>query len=268
MRILLVSDLHYALKQYDWTTAVASAFDLVVIAGDHLDIAGQLDGSVQIVVILKYLRRLSTRATVIASSGNHDLDARNASGEKIASWMRRVRELGVLTDGDSAAFEDTLVTVCPWWDGPETREAVAALIAADAAKPKKSWIWVYHAPPEGSPTSWNGRRHYGDADLTAWIERFKPDIVFTGHIHEAPFKSEGSWVDQIGLTWVFNSGRQIGPTPTHIVVDTTLREAAWFSLAGAELVQLGAPLQRPPQKLDEAPAWLDLNSPALGPSPA
>ena len=68
MRFLLVSDLHYALKQYDWTTAVAPDFDSVVIAGDHVDISGIVDGSVQIVVILKYLKRLMGRTRLITSS--------------------------------------------------------------------------------------------------------------------------------------------------------------------------------------------------------
>ena len=35
--------------------AVLSDFDVVVIAGDHLDVASSVDGGVQIVVILKYL---------------------------------------------------------------------------------------------------------------------------------------------------------------------------------------------------------------------
>ena len=39
MRILVVSDLHYTLKQLDWVTAVAPDYDLVVIAGDLLDMS-------------------------------------------------------------------------------------------------------------------------------------------------------------------------------------------------------------------------------------
>ena len=31
MRILLVSDLHYTLKQLDWVTSVAGDYDLVVV---------------------------------------------------------------------------------------------------------------------------------------------------------------------------------------------------------------------------------------------
>ena len=256
MKCLLVSDLHYALKQYDWTMSVADDFDVVVIAGDHLDISGHVDGRVQIVVILKYLQSLKARTRLIVCSGNHDLDTRNEAGEKVARWMSRVRALGIPTDGDSAEIGDTLFTICPWWDGPATRDTVAAQFARDAAKPKKSWIWVYHAPPDGSPTSWAGRRHYGDADLGRWIDEYKPDIVMTGHIHQAPFNNDGSWVDRIGDTWVFNCGQQIGPTPTHIMINTEASEALWFSLAGSQRVPLDRPIERPLAKVTALPAWL------------
>jgi Icc-related predicted phosphoesterase len=256
MKFLLVSDLHYALKQYDWTTAVAANFDVVVIAGDHLDISGHVDGSVQIVVILKYLKRLKAYTQLIVSSGNHDLDVRDATGEKTARWMNKVRESGIPTDGDTVTIGSTLITICPWWDGPNAMRAVQAQIERDAAKPRSTWIWVYHAPPEGSPTSWNGRHFYGDAELLAWIDAYKPDIVFSGHIHQAPFFEGGSWADRIGPTWVFNCGQQLGPTPTHLVVDTDAREATWYSLDGTERVRLDLPLKRPFQPLTEPPAWL------------
>jgi predicted phosphodiesterase len=259
VKILLVSDLHYALKQYDWTAAVAPDFDLVIIAGDHLDIAGQLDGGVQVVVILNYLKRMAALGRLIVSSGNHDLDRRDAAGEKVAAWMSRVRQLGIATDGDSIEIDGTLVTICPWWDGPHGRQAVADQLARAAEQRTGAWIWVYHAPPEGSATCWSGQRSHGDVELTRWIEAYGPDIVFSGHIHEAPFKRGGSWVDRIGSTWVFNAGQQIGPTPTHVVLDTDAQEAAWFSLAGAELVDLGSPLQRPVPELTAFPAWLGPN---------
>src|SRR5580693_9423201 len=160
MKFLLVSDLHYALKQYDWTLSVASNFDVVVIAGDHLDIASRVDGGVQVVVILKYLKRLMGCSQLIVSSGNHDLDARDDSGERVARSMNQVRQLGVPTDGDSVMLGATLVTICPWWDGSKMRRAVQEQIEGDATKAKSSWVWVYHAPPSGSPTCWDGRRSY------------------------------------------------------------------------------------------------------------
>jgi Icc-related predicted phosphoesterase len=261
VKILLVSDLHYALKQFDWTVAAAPEVDLVVIAGDHVDIAGRMDGGMQVVVILKYLRKLAASAKLIVSSGNHDLDQRDASGEKIPAWMAKVRALGAVADGDSIYYGDMLVTVCPWWDGPHAKQAVADQLARDAAREKQKWLWVYHGPPPG-PTSWNGRQDCGDTDLAAWIAEYSPDIVFTGHIHEAPFKQGGSWTDRIGDTWVFNSGRQIGPTPAHIFVDTEANEAAWFSQAGAESVQLSAPLMRPIPEMTALPAWMPAGVPA------
>jgi Icc-related predicted phosphoesterase len=267
VKILLVSDLHYVLKQYDWTAAVASNFDVVVIAGDHLDIASSVDGSVQIVVILKYLKRLMGRAKLLVSSGNHDLDVRDDSGERVARWMNRVRRMGIPTDGDSVMLRDTLITICPWWDGPKMRREVQAQIERDATRPRKSWMWVYHAPPSDSPTCWDGRKFYGDTEVATWIETFQPDIVFAGHIHQAPFTEAGSWADRIGSTWVFNCGKQIGPTPTHVIIDTEAREAAWYSLAGAELARLDLPLSRPLPALSEPPAWLKPRRPDPGLTP-
>ena len=268
MRFLLVSDLHYALKQYDWTTAVAPDFDAVVIAGDHLDISGHVDGSVQIVVILKYLKRLMASARLLVSSGNHDLDSRDPNGEKAAAWMRRVRQMGIACDGDSIMLGDILVTICPWWDGPVGKQAVEDQLERDHAKEKRGWIWIYHAPPLGSPTSWDGRKFYGDAELTDWIGRFKPDLVFSGHIHQAPFVKDGSWADRIDQTWVFNSGQQPGPTPTHVIVDTDARQAVWMSMTGMEGVDLDQPLQRPITRLQQVPEWLKSKIQDRDPSPA
>ncbi len=149
--------------------------------------------------------------------------------------MERVRALGIATDGDSVvmrgtrgpeeeadafgppARRDTLVTVCPWWDGESARRKIGGQISRDFARKQSdptigTWTWVYHAPPSGSPTCWDGKKHYGDAALVKWIDFYQPDLVFTGHIHQAPFSAAGSWVDRIGKTWIFNSGRQIGPT--------------------------------------------------------
>jgi Icc-related predicted phosphoesterase len=249
VRYLLVSDLHYTLKQFDWVDRVAGDFDLVVVAGDHLDISSLVALDAQIVVILTYFRRLHRKTRLLVSSGNHDLNVRDETDEKVARWMARVRQLGVPSDGDRLEIGDTLFTICPWWDGPHSRDAVGAQLERDSQKRVKGWVWVYHAPPDASPVSWAGQRHFGDSELSTWIERYRPDMVLTGHIHQAPFRNGGSWVDRIGDTWVFNAGRQIGPKPTHVIVDTDARTASWFSLAGNQLVPLDAPLSRPPADL-------------------
>ena len=115
MKCLLISDLHYVLKQFDWVSKVAGDFDVVVIAGDHIDISSTVGARVQIVVILKYLRRLREKTRLLVCSGNHDLDARNEAGEKFARWTEEIRKLGVPTDGESLKIDGTLFTICPWW---------------------------------------------------------------------------------------------------------------------------------------------------------
>lgn len=238
MRILLASDLHYTLPQLDWLTRAAPDYDLVVLAGDHLDISSSVPLDAQSVVILRYIALLHAAGRVIVSSGNHDLTGPDDQGEQCALWLREARATGVPTDGDSLLVGDTLFTICPWWDGPIGRQALETRLAHDAAQRPGRWVWVYHWPPLGSPTCWTGRRSYGDTELGEWIAEHQPDLVLTGHVHEPPFKPDGNWADRIGDTWVFNAGRQIGPVPTHIEIDLDAGSAEWHSLMGSESLRL------------------------------
>ena len=234
MRILLVADLHYTLPQLDWLVGAASQFDLVVMAGDHLDISSAVPLESQIVVIDRYIELLRAVVPVAVSSGNHDLTGPDAAGEQCASWLDRVRAPGVVADGDSMLIDDTLITVCPWWDGEVGKQAVAAQLARDGARRPHRWVWVYHWPPATSPTSWTGRSHYGDADLVDWVGRHRPDVVLTGHVHQSPFTAAGGWADRIDDTWIFNAGRQIGPVPARVEIDLAEGTAHWMSLLGVE----------------------------------
>jgi Icc-related predicted phosphoesterase len=240
MRLLLVSDLHYTLPQLDWVVRVAPSFDLVVLAGDQLDISSTVSLDVQSVVILRYLSLLQQAGRVVVSSGNHDLTGPDAKGEQAALWLAEARAAGVPTDGESLRVGDTLFTICPWWDGPEGRAALDAQLDQAALRRPARWIWVYHWPPLGSPTCWTGKRSYGDPDLVAWIQKHRPDAVLTGHVHESPFKPTGAWADRIGATWVFNAGRQIGPVPAHIEIDLADGSAWWRSMLGVESLRLDA----------------------------
>ncbi len=241
MKVLLCADLHYTLKQFDWLHAVAPEFDVIVLAGDHLDIASTVPLTGQLVVVLNHLKRLQTQTRLLVSSGNHDLTGRNEAGEKVARWMPQLRRAGISCDGEQLEIDGSLISICPWWDGPSARDEVGAQLERDAQHRTGRWIWVYHAPPSGSPTSWAGKQHFGDDALVEWIGRYSPDLVLCGHIHQSPFRTGGSWVDRIGTTWVFNAGKQIGPVPCHIVFDTDEGSATWHSLAGTEIVDMVGP---------------------------
>lgn len=239
MKILVLADLHYSLKQLDWVKSQGGKYDLIVIAGDVLDLGSGVELDVQIVVIEKYLKQFSHRNTVLISSGNHDLNETQGE-ERVPQWLEESRSRQVLVDKDSFEIEGHLFTLCPWWDGPATKAAAEKILEADSKKPRKTWTWIHHNPPDQTPVSWTGKTFGGDPELPQWIDRFKPDFILSGHIHNSPFYAEGSWVCKVGSAWVFNPGKQIGPEPTHIVFDPNERTAVWSSMEGRESKELPA----------------------------
>ena len=241
MKILFVADLHYSLRQFDWIITCAPHFDAVMIGGDLLDLGASLDLETQVVVVEKYLNRIARITPLLVSSGNHDGDGRNSAKESVCRWLQDVRSENLHVDGDCVTLGDALVTICPWWDGARTREEVELQLARDSSREAGKRVWIHHAPPDGSPVSWTGRLSAGDKELAKWIDRFNPDLVLSGHIHNAPFYADGAWVDRLGSTWVFNAGRQIGPVPTHIILDLTAMSARWISAEEESSRELGPP---------------------------
>jgi len=244
MQILLVGDLHYDLRQLDWVLAEADGFDLVVIVGDLLDISSAVALEAQVPVVLGYLERLASKpARIVVCSGNHDLTGRDPAGEKAALWLPQVAAFGITTDFSSLMLGNDLVTVCPWWDGPIGRDRVEQFLVEQAARERERWVWVYHWPPPDLPVSWTGTRSYGDADLAGWIDRFAPDLVLSGHVHQAPLETGGSWFARTGLdqaTVVVNAGRQIGPRPSHVIVDLDAWSASWWSFEAQDAQHLAS----------------------------
>ena len=128
----------------------------------------------------------------MVSSGNHDGDSRNDADESVA-------ELAAGGAGGAAA--------CGWrrlrhgrrrgsrsvhgGTGSSRAANFEALLEREAQRVKGRWIWIHHAPPEGARTSWTGRKFAGDEFLREWIDRFQPDMVLSGHIHNSPFYDDG-----------------------------------------------------------------------------
>ena len=238
MRILAVSDLHYRLPHFDWLTRVAADVDAVALVGDLADVVNVVPHHVQVVVLEKYLEDLALRTRVLAASGNHDLDGPGEHGEQMASWLRAAGHDGVHVDGASVDVGGTRFTICPWWDGPLTRQAVADQLAAAAVDRPARWVWLYHSPPAGTPLCRDGRREFPDHELAAWIEQYRPEIVLCGHIHQAPWVEGGSWYARVGGTWVFNAGKQRGPVPAHITLDLDAGTADWFGVYESDSIKL------------------------------
>ena len=238
MRILAVSDLHYRLPHYDWLTKAADGVDVVVIVGDLADVVSPVPIDVQAVVLDEYLGRLGEKARVLAASGNHDLDGPGEHGEQVSRWLRSAARENVHVDGSSIDVDGTRFTICPWWDGPVTKDEIGAQLAAASTDRPERWVWLYHSPPAGTVLCRDGRREFPDHDLAAWIEQYQPDVVLCGHIHQAPWIDGGSWHDRIGRTVVFNAGKQPGPVPPHITLDLDAGTADWFGVYESQSIQL------------------------------
>lgn len=240
MRVLFVSDIHYSLKQLDWLCAAVTGFDLLVIGGDLVDLAGHADADTQTVVLRKYLERLGASLPVAVCSGNHDLDVESGAGERRSDWLVHLGLDGVTVDHQCLVAGGHRFSVCSWWDGPESQADVAQFLAAESRERGGSWIWVYHSPPDGAKTSWNGKDCAGDAFLTALILEHQPDIVLSGHFHNSPFRKGGGWFDRVGRTWVFNPGRQPSSIPAIIVLDLATMQATWESEMDTQTIELSA----------------------------
>ncbi|MFQ3243175.1 MAG: putative MPP superfamily phosphohydrolase [Lentimonas sp.] len=66
----------------------ADRFDLVVVAGDRLDIASIVPLQAQIIVVRKYLQRLTPQVPIPVCSGNHDILSQDDTQTRDAAWLR------------------------------------------------------------------------------------------------------------------------------------------------------------------------------------
>jgi len=173
MRILLTSDLHYKLRQYDWVIGAASNFDATVIAGDHIDAFSPVPGIVQIAALSASFTAVSRASHLVLCSGNHDLNARNHAGEKTADWLDGLRTANVAVDGDTVTVADTLFTVCPWWDGPYARAEQKLESASRQRRGRWSGSITHHLKVRSvGPASATG-----DAVLAELVKRYSPTAV-------------------------------------------------------------------------------------------
>ena len=131
MRILVVSDLHYRLPHFDWLVEASPAGRR---GGDRGRPRRRRQPGPPRRADRRhrqYLKRLAERTTVLVASGNHDLDGPGWHGEQVATWLRRIQQSGLHVDGVGRRRRHPF-TVCPWWDGPVTRDEVGVQLAGAA----------------------------------------------------------------------------------------------------------------------------------------
>ena len=241
MKILVVSDIHYSLKQYDWLATHAGAYDLIIIAGDLMELASAVGSDTQAAVVEQYFRRICEKTPLVVCSGNHDL-VEEFDGSRSTEWLEEISIPGLVVDRNAYEDESIRILSLPWWQSDEERERAAEWLAGQQRENEgKPVFWVHHAPPLGAKTSWNGKRDLGDKTLVEWIRNYSPTLVVSGHVHNAPYYSpEGSWIDHVGDTTVTNGGRQIGDKPATLEVEVENGHLVWCGMEGCQEQSLPA----------------------------
>jgi len=209
MRLLHCSDFHGNRRWFDWLAQNAASYDLVCLAGDHLDLLEVRRLDPQIRMIKAVLQGIVTPLAIC--SGNHDSFSGPPAPPSLhqAAWLRELRRPGVWIDGD--VFETGGQRFrCIGWNAP--------LPPASADE-----IWLYHAPPARSPAA--AGLDDSDAGDELLGERCQagagPVMVLSGHQHDPR-----QWACRVGRTWCLNPGySHRASVPNHIVIDTLARTA-------------------------------------------
>ncbi|MEM6822297.1 MAG: metallophosphoesterase [Verrucomicrobiota bacterium] len=234
MKILVVSDLHYRLKQFDWLVQNAESYDLIVIAGDLMELGSYVDPDIQASVVEQYFRKICAQTPLVACSGNHDL-VDEGDGTRTTEWLQDMLIPNLTVDQSCHEGERIRVLAFPWWQNLAQRDEVARWLEHQyIPNDYRVTLWAHHAPPQGSKTSWNGKKHLGDPTIVEWINKYQPEFVLSGHIHNAPYHADGSWIDRIGETVVINGGRKTGEVPATITIELESQTLVWRGLEGSE----------------------------------
>lgn len=235
MKILVVSDIHYNLQQFDWLASNASRYRLIIIAGDMMELSSAVDPETQAAVLEQYFRRISSICPLVVCSGNHDL-IEEFDGDKTPEWLWDLDIPNLIVDCGVFEDDDLRVLSLPWRTSSDDPAKIGAWLEEryeETRDQSRLICWVHHSPPHGTKTSWNGKRDLGDKLVAEWIGRFAPDLVFSGHIHNAPYyQPEGSWIDRVGETVVINGGRQTGGLPATVVVEVEDGAITWCGMEG------------------------------------
>ncbi len=194
MKIIALPDLHGNVSSLPRMGRVLSEVDLVLLAGDLTGDGSAADAG----RVVRMVRRFNP--AILAVPGNWDRpeveDFLNREGINLHRRHLLLDHLALI--GMGAALPGPVPTP------NECTEAEFEQYFREATKgldPGFPAILVCHQPPYGTRNDLaQGRVHVGSQAVRQFIERRRPRICFTGHIHE------GTGIDRVGETRVINPG--------------------------------------------------------------
>ncbi len=194
MKIVALTDIHGKIHAADMIAADLGAADIVLLPGD-LTMFGRREDALRVVdAVRKYNPR------VLAVMGNCDWpEVEQFLVDENLCIHRGHREInGVVFAGLGGSLPCPVKTLNEWSEEEIAGHLEAALDGAPGDKPL---VLVSHQPAHNTVTDLVGAGlHVGSTAVRAFIERRKPVLCFSGHIHEA----QGA--DRIGPTTLVNPG--------------------------------------------------------------
>lgn len=228
MRVLHVADLHSQWHWYDWLMLQADRYDLVVVAGDLVDMLDDRTLHSQIDRVSAWVRSFHGRLAIC--SGNHDVFLEQVDDQalRMPHWIQELRSERVIVDGDSVVCDSLRIEVAAWNAVPYLAE--------------KTEIVIAHGPPAGSATAFTGDDPVGmgDHELFECLQTHPnaPWLVLGGHNH-SPRRWFGRIARYGGNTWSLVPGcRMKYSVPIHIIIDTHARRAERVRESITEVISL------------------------------
>jgi Icc-related predicted phosphoesterase len=235
MKVLCIADIHGNSQWFKWILENSPRFDLIILPGDFVDGYDQRDLSLVLGEVQGFFKELEQIGVpVLMCSGNHD-DGLKRISNPLYSWTDGLKKPHkVWGNGDIGTLTikgRDLLFSCHQ-DNEFGKEPITCKLEKDFEKAHElaqvtglPWIVVHHCPPDQCLVSKGDIG--GSRILRKLIERFQPDFVFSGHLHQAPMA--GDCVDKIGKTVCFNAGhRKNSMIPNRLELDLLALNGTWF----------------------------------------
>jgi uncharacterized protein len=180
MRLLAITDVHNDLEALEKTLSLAGSIDAILVLGDV--------GITRTSIDRVYFRLARVGCPVYVIHGNHEEedDAREFSEKHNLVFVHR-----------SLEPLDDLVVVGYGGDGfSEERPDLDAFAAQLPEGLTHRSIILTHAPPFDTPLDDLDGDHVGDESVRRLIERVRPLVALSGHLHEN-FHAGGTIGDSI-----------------------------------------------------------------------
>jgi len=200
LRILVVADIHGEFEKFSKIMGRINRddFDLVICPGDFTDMYNVPEGYSQLDIAELILQKLlSFRKPVFCIPGNHEpyeiVDLFDEYGMNLHERIAKHEGMEFVGFGGAATPFNTKFE--------PTDEEIKSALERKVKEIKGEFVLVTHNPPFGTKVDTvSTGEHVGSKAVRNFIEREKPLLAISAHIHEA------GGIDKIGKTTVFYPG--------------------------------------------------------------